>query len=142
MSEQSPTPRRSTRIPLDVLVEVQGKGAAHAGQTVNVNLHGALLRIVAPLKLGDRVTIHVHSTGKSASGTVVFVHADTSQCGIELQIPENIWGVPPGLELGQVVIRFSTMSANRIEGSESRYRKRSINLGSNGAPTRVTCPLL
>jgi hypothetical protein len=95
MSRENTVPRRSTRIPLDVLVEVQGRGVAYAGQTVNVNLHGALLRIAAPLKLGDRVTIHVHSTGKSASGTVVFVHSDTSQFGIELQTPENIWGVPP-----------------------------------------------
>lgn len=86
--------RRSTRIPLDVLVEIQGQGVAYAGQTVNLNLHGVLLRIVAPLKLGDRVTIHVHSTGKSASGTIVFVHPDTSEFGIELQTPENIWGVP------------------------------------------------
>ena len=96
MSLENPAPRRSTRIPLDVLVEVEGKGAAvYAGQTVNVNLHGALLRIAAPLGLGDRVAIHVHSTGKSASGTVVFAHPDTSQFGIELQTPENIWGVPP-----------------------------------------------
>ncbi len=95
MDKEKANPRRSTRIPLDVLVEVQGRGIAYAGETVNVNRHGALLRIAAPLKLGDRVTLHVHSTGKSASGTVVFVHSETSQFGIELQTPENIWGVLP-----------------------------------------------
>lgn len=88
--------RRSTRIPTDVLVEVQGEGFAYAGETITVNLHGALVRIAAPLKRGDRVTIHVHRTGKSATGAVVFASGE-SQFGIELEMPDNIWGVaiPP-----------------------------------------------
>ena len=91
--------RRSTRIPTDinVLLEVQGEEFAYAGETITVNLHGALVRIAAPLKRGDRVTLHVHRTGKSAPGAVVFANSGISQFGIELESPRNIWGVvvPP-----------------------------------------------
>jgi len=88
--------RRSTRIASDILVEVQREGFAYAGETITVNLHGALVRIAAPLKRGDRVAIHVQRTGKSAAGTVVFASGE-SQFGIELETPNNIWGValPP-----------------------------------------------
>ena len=91
------TPRRSTRIATDVLIEVEGERYASAGETVTVNLHGALVRISAPLKLGERITIHVHKTGKSATGVVVFADDQLSQFGLELECPENIWGVdvPP-----------------------------------------------
>jgi hypothetical protein len=88
--------RRSTRIASDILVEVQGEDFAYAGETITVNLHGALVRIAAPLKCGDRVSIHVHGTGKSAAGAIVFASGE-SQFGIELETPDNIWGValPP-----------------------------------------------
>ena len=91
--------RRSTRIPTDVnvLLEVRGEEFAYAGETITVNLHGALVRIAAPLKRGDRVTLHVHPTGKSAAAAVVFANSGISQFGIELEKPSNIWGVavPP-----------------------------------------------
>ena len=91
------TPRRSTRVAADVLIEVQGERFAYAGETVTINLHGALVRISAPLKLGDRITLYVHSTGRSAGAEVVFVDYETFQFGIELESPENIWGMadPP-----------------------------------------------
>ena len=101
VSTKISTPRRSTRIAADmaadVLIEVQGERFAYAGETVTVNLHGALVRIAAPLKLGDRVTVHVHRTGKSAVAGIVFADYEVSQFGIELERPENIWGVatPP-----------------------------------------------
>lgn len=91
------TSRRSTRLTTDVLVELQGEGFAYAGKTVTLNLHGALVHVSAPLKLGDRVILHVHLTGKSALASVVFVDEATSEFGIELDAPDNIWGVavPP-----------------------------------------------
>ena len=68
---------------------------ACSGETMTVNAHGALVRIAAPLLLGSEVTVRVPHTGKSASAAVVF--AEPMQIGIELQKPENIWGVlvPP-----------------------------------------------
>jgi len=89
--------RRSTRIPTDVPVEVQAEGFVRAGETVTVNLHGALIRMAAPLKRGDRITIHVHRTGKAVPARIVFADCERSQFGIELENPENVWGVaiPP-----------------------------------------------
>jgi hypothetical protein len=95
--EKGSTARRSTRIPTNVLLEVQRNGVLYSGETITVNLHGALARIPAPLKRGDRVSLHVHHTDKSVTGIVVFENSGGSQFGIELQNPENIWGVavPP-----------------------------------------------
>lgn len=95
--EKNSSLRRSTRIPADVRVKVQGDGFACLGDTVTVNLHGALVRSSAPVKLGDRITLYVMQTGKCAPGAVVFANPTARQFGIELQHPENIWGVssPP-----------------------------------------------
>lgn len=95
--EKHCSPRRSTRMFLHRPVKVEGAGVEYSGETITVNLHGALVRVAAPLRLGDRVTVHVHHTGKSAPGAVVFAKSGMSQFGIELQNPENIWGVsiPP-----------------------------------------------
>jgi hypothetical protein len=91
------TPRRSTRVAADVLIELQGERFAHAGETITVNLHGALVRIAAPIKLGDGITLYIHSSGRSANARVVFADDEAQQFGIELDSPENIWGMadPP-----------------------------------------------
>jgi|GraSoiStandDraft_4_1057263.scaffolds.fasta_scaffold452819_2 hypothetical protein len=87
--------RRSTRVPIQVRIDVQATGLSCDGETVVVNMHGALLRTTQQLQSGDRVTLHVHLTGKSAGARVVF--ADRTQAlhfGIALDKPENIWGIP------------------------------------------------
>jgi hypothetical protein len=91
------TPRRSTRVAADVLIEVQGERFAYAGETTTVNLHGALVRVAAPLNVGDPITLHVHNSGKSVGAEVVFADYEASQFGLELDRPENIWGMadPP-----------------------------------------------
>ena len=85
--------RRSTRISTDVLIELHGEGFAYAGETVTVNLHGALVKLSAPLRVGDNITVHVQSTGKSATGVIVFADLESSQFGLELEKPENLWGI-------------------------------------------------
>lgn len=89
--------RRSTRIAHDVLVEVKGESFVYAGETLLVNLHGALIRIAAPLHLGDRIVLHVQNTGQSAEALIVFADDGASQFGLELENPQNIWGItmPP-----------------------------------------------
>jgi hypothetical protein len=102
-TKKHPELRRSTRVAadvpvaLDVLMELQAENSEYAGKTITVNLHGALVTTPAPLKLGDHVKVRVHLTGKSAQAAVVFANHDLSQFGLELQTPENIWGValPP-----------------------------------------------
>ena len=86
--------RRSSRVKYDVLVELQGEQFAYAGETLVVNLHGALIRTSAPLELGNIVTIHVQQTGKVAPGRVVFASYENSpHYGVELNKPANIWGM-------------------------------------------------
>lgn len=92
--------RRSTRVPLKVVVQVHG-AAQHLtceGETIVVNLHGALLVTAVPLQSKMRISIRVHLTGKECAAQVVYVDNEYPlRCGIELAEPGNIWGVslPP-----------------------------------------------
>jgi hypothetical protein len=86
--------RRTSRVKYDVLVELQGEHFAYAGETLVVNMHGALIRTSARLELGSEVVVHVQQTGKAAPGRVVFAGYDqVAHYGVELHKPENIWGL-------------------------------------------------
>jgi hypothetical protein len=92
--------RRSTRVPLEVSIEVEGSPELPPvkGVTAVVNLHGALIRTLQPLSVDSPIRITVYLTGKSASARVVYIAPDNPlKCGIELAGPQNIWGVslPP-----------------------------------------------
>lgn len=92
--------RRSSRVPLRVLIEAQGI-AEHLtceGETIIVNLHGALISTSVALSVGMKIEIHVYLTGKRANAEVVHVDPEkVLHCGIALAIPRNIWGIslPP-----------------------------------------------
>lgn len=91
-------PRRSTRVPIRIYVEVHGTGMSCDGETIVVNMHGALVRTSSPLEVGARITIHVHLTGKSARGRIVLALPDRPlEFGIGFDDPQNIWGIslPP-----------------------------------------------
>jgi len=92
--------RRSTRVPLKVVVSVEGSTdhLTCEGETIVVNLHGALLLTEIGLQVGMEVSIQVFLTGKKALASVAYVDpANLLRCGIELHQPQNIWGValPP-----------------------------------------------
>jgi hypothetical protein len=75
-------------------MEIHGGGNSCDGETVIVNLHGALVKTSETLAVGDRVTLHVSLTGKSAPATIVFADSeDANLFGVELEQPENIWGI-------------------------------------------------
>lgn len=89
--------RRSTRVPLKVAIAVEGgsESLTCEGNTVVVNLHGALLTTALGLTVGMRISIHVHMTDKHAKARVVYVDPQSPlRCGVELEQPQNIWGVP------------------------------------------------
>lgn len=89
--------RRSTRVPLKVaIVVVSGdEGLTCDGETIVVNLHGALLSTTVALTVGMTISIHVVLTDKRAGAHVAFVDpANSLHCGVELEQPRNIWGVP------------------------------------------------
>ena len=92
--------RRSTRVPLRVVIEAQGiaEPLTCEGETLVVNLHGGLILTAVALRVGMKILIHVGLPDKRATAEVVYVDPDQPRhCGIQLQKPENIWGVsqPP-----------------------------------------------
>ncbi len=90
--------RRSTRVPIQVRIQVHATGLVCDAETIVVNLHGALLRTTDHLEIGDHITLQVSLTGKSAAGRVVFADPEHGlHFGIALDVPENIWGIslPP-----------------------------------------------
>ena len=92
-----PHTRRSTRVHLKVGIEVVS-GDKHLtcdGETIVVNLHGALIATTVGLSMGMSILIHVILTDKRANARVVHVDPENLlHCGIELERPRNIWGVP------------------------------------------------
>jgi len=81
-------------VPLDVSIEVEGEIGVLKGVTVVVNFHGALIRTLKPIPLGSRLRVTVYVTGKAAMARNVYTDAGNSlTCGIELDRPQNIWGV-------------------------------------------------
>lgn len=92
--------RRSSRVRLKVVIEAHGMNEPLRceGETVVVNLHGALILTAVALRVGMKISIHVHLTGKRATADVVYVDPEQPRhCGINLEKPENIWGMslPP-----------------------------------------------
>jgi hypothetical protein len=89
--------RRSTRVPLKIDIKVEGGSERLTcdGETIVVNLHGALIATAIGLSIGMKISIHVYLTDKRAAARVVYVDPkDPLHCGIELDQPRNIWGVP------------------------------------------------
>src|SRR6266581_2160617 len=92
--------RQSTRVPLKVVIAIEGDVETRTcdGETIVVNLQGALIATAAELSAGMRISIHVYVTDKRAAARVVYVDPENPlRCGIELDEPRNIWGVslPP-----------------------------------------------
>ena len=88
--------RRSTRVRLKVLIEVQSvtEPLTCEGETIVVNLHWAFVMTAVALRVGMKVSIRVHITDKDAAAEVVYVDPDQPiHCGIRLAKPENIWGI-------------------------------------------------
>ena len=92
--------RRSTRVPLKVVMSAKGLGEPLTcdGETIVVNRHGALVSCTVPLRMGLKIEVHVIITDKRALAEVVFVDPERPfVCGVALEKAENIWGLnfPP-----------------------------------------------
>jgi hypothetical protein len=88
--------RRSTRVSLEVSIDVEEETSNQTvtGITQVVNLHGALIRTARPLRQHAQVIVSVYLTGKKSRAKVVHVTEDNPlKAGIELEAPQNIWGV-------------------------------------------------
>ena len=92
--------RRSTRVPLKVLIVAQGvtEPLTCDAETIVVNCHGALVSCAVPLRLEMKIEIKVIITDKRANAKVVYVDSHRPGVfGIALDQAENIWGLsfPP-----------------------------------------------
>jgi hypothetical protein len=96
MSQMCGESRRSTRVPLKVVISAQAVSEPLTcdGETIVVNRHGALISSTVPLRMGLKVEVHVIITDKRVKAEVVHVDAERPfVCGIALDRPENIWGL-------------------------------------------------
>ena len=89
--------RRSTRVPLKIVILVEGLNEPLMcdGVTLVVNRHGALISAGVPLRIELKIKIQVVLTGMRANAKVV--HVDPKRplvCGVALETPENIWDLP------------------------------------------------
>jgi hypothetical protein len=66
--------RRSTRVPLKVVIAIEGGAESRTceGETIVVNLHGALIATAIGLSTGMKISIHVYLTDKRAAARVVY----------------------------------------------------------------------
>lgn len=98
--------RRTTRIPLRIpVVIVIEEGGQHRSQeawTMIVNVHGAKIECPRRFGMQEAVTIQVPFNGRSQTGKVVWSKSERNESGnyefgVELDQPENLWGVmfPP-----------------------------------------------
>ena len=92
--------RRSTRVRMNIRIAAQAttEPLVCEGETIVVNLHGALISTSIPLRVGMRIEIFVILTDKRALAQVVYVDPEQPRlCGIGLDKAQNIWGVslPP-----------------------------------------------
>jgi hypothetical protein len=88
--------RMSTRVRLKVRIEALGMSEplTYEGETIVVSLHGALILSAVVLRVGMKIGIHVLLTDKRAIADVVYVDPEQPRhCGINLEKPENIWGL-------------------------------------------------
>jgi hypothetical protein len=79
--------RRSTRVPLKVVIRVERSTdrLSCEGETVVVNLHGALLATAIARRVGLSISIRVFLTGKGAGARVVYIDpSNPLRAGIEL----------------------------------------------------------
>lgn len=92
--------RRSTRVPLKIVISVQGRSEPLAcdGETIVVNRHGALISSSVPLRAEMKIKTQIVLSGMRADANVVHIDPEQPQVsGIALETPGNIWdlSLPP-----------------------------------------------
>ena len=89
--------RRSTRVPLRVVIEAQGiaEPLVCAGETIIVNMHGALISSSVALSVGMKIEIHVYLTVNVQLPRWSTLIREALRCGIELTTPQNLVKILP-----------------------------------------------
>jgi hypothetical protein len=98
--------RRTTRIPLRIpvllVIDEQGKSRSLDGWTMIVNIHGAKIECKHRFGMHEEVLVQVPFNSMSQKGKIVWSRSEPNdngnyEIGVELDRPENLWGVgfPP-----------------------------------------------
>jgi hypothetical protein len=115
-------------VSLPLAVSGQKKDGSHisgAAETILVNRHGARIRSAIPLENKMEVRVAMLAPYKWRVGQVVWADTGEKEYGIELNRPENFWGIyfpPEDWELG--VPQVSVMAPG--ESSESGASRGAI----------------
>jgi len=100
--------RRSSRVLVSLPLAVSGQKSdgshvSGAAETILVNRHGARIRSSVPLEPSMEVRVALLAPYKWRVGHVVWADSREEEYGIELNRPENFWGIffpPEDWELG------------------------------------------
>jgi hypothetical protein len=124
--------RRSSRVLVNLPLAVSGQKSdgshiSGAAETILVNRHGARIRSNVALETQMEVRVAMLAPYKWRVGQVVWADSGESEYGIELDRPENFWGIyfpPEDWELG--VPAVTVFSAEEAGASSTRSLKKQM----------------
>ena len=117
-------------VTLPLAVSGQKRDGSHisgAAETILVNRHGARIRSSVALETGMEVRVAMLAPYKWRIGQVVWADSEQNEYGIELNRPENFWGIyfpPEDWELG--VPAVTVFSAEEVGAPPPRNLKRQM----------------
>ena len=124
--------RRSSRVLVTLPLAVSGQKSdgshiSGAAETILVNRHGARIRSSVALETNMEVRVAMLAPYKWRVGQVVWADGGENEYGIELNRPENFWGIyfpPEDWELG--VPAVTVFSAEEAGASPPRSLKKQM----------------
>ncbi len=124
--------RRSSRVLVSLPLAVSGQKSdgshiSGAAETILVNRHGARIRSTVPLETQMEVRVAMLAPYKWRVGQVVWADSQEREYGIELNRPENFWGIyfPPEdweLTVPSVTVVNPNESTGAIQGRSAQKK--------------------
>jgi hypothetical protein len=138
--------RRSSRVLVTLPLAVSGQKSdgshiSGAAETILVNRHGARIRSNVTLENHMEVRVAMLAPYKWRVGQVVWADSDEKEYGIELNRPENFWGIyfpPEDWELG--VPSVTVFSAEEAGASQPRSLKKQMQEANDGDDHTLRIP--
>ncbi len=139
--------RRSSRVLVTLPLAVSGQKSdgshvSGAAETILVNRHGAKIRSSVPLEPHMEVRVAMLAPYKWRVGQVVWADSGEEEYGIELNRPENFWGIyfpPEDWELGVPAVTMYSPAESDEAGQQSRNKKKQ-SLETVRAPQSLHIP--
>ena len=139
--------RRSSRVLVNLPLAVSGQKSdgshvSGAAETILVNRHGARIRSSVLLEPEMEVRVAMLAPYKWRVGQVVWADSGEKEYGIELNRPENFWGIyfpPEDWELGVPAVTMYGPPESGEAGQDSRNKKKQT-LETARAPQQLHIP--